>query len=320
MKIMILNFRNYKYMCLVSLVVGLVIVILFFEYFFIEENLVYAMKKFKLLSDDLFTKSQYKYNYGKKFNYHSFYSIDLEKTFYKNNNNSVTFLSNSSTYITPFSNMDILDFKSSFSTFRNNRVSSAISIVVDLKFNMTLNYLKNHIYYIDSKSVKEYIWPFLKNNLVYSNICESFSIGFENHGWLLIYDEVTNKYLIGICTHDNVFNICTEFGCGLESSTVLISDIDFSGLKRDQYLRRFILFEDMEINNILRDILNNNTLFVSFKNRSNMDMPVILEMINSNNFNYINKSGQFFMIAKNEGQLLKCCLDFKSLLNNYNVK
>lgn len=213
MKMISLNFRNYEYIGLLSLIVGLIIVILFFEYFFIEENFVYAMKKTKLISNELFLKGQHTaYNYVKKVDFNSFYFNDLLRI---RKNLNLTFFNLSNNSIAPFSNLDISNYKLSFSTFRNNRVLNEISFDIKVRFTMTLDYLKNHIYYIDNEFVKLHLLPILEKSEFYGNLCESFQIGLAKHGWLMVYDQLTNKYLIGICTHSPMFNSCQDIGCGL---------------------------------------------------------------------------------------------------------
>lgn len=77
----------------------------------------------------------------------------------------------------------------------------------------------------------------------------------------------------------------------LESITYLISDIDFKGVFLKQRMRTFLVFEDNLINQEILKILNNNNITTFFNNKNNLKMDTLLQMVNSNNFNFVNKEG-----------------------------
>ena len=318
-KIISLNFRNYKYIGLFLVMISLTIMALFYEYFFMEENIVYAMKKSKVILNEV---QSYKYSYIKKINYSNFF-LSHTAPFSENSYFSIirnTELIRKSKDFYPISSLDILNYKTSFSTFNMNRIPNSLPLIIDLRFNMDLQYLTNNIYFLDQRFVHEKLLPILKYSKIYGDFCDSFRPGLEAHHFLIIYDNLTQKWLIGVCTHSEFFKVCTLGNCGVESNTTLISSIDFTGAAKSQRLRTFIVFENEIINREITNIILNNSISTSFINKNNLYMDKILEMVNSNNFTYINNEDKILIVSNTKGDFLKCCLPFESLFNNYNKK
>lgn len=292
----------------ISLIVFVLFVSIIFEYFLIEEFTLYAMKKTKLfLGTDLL-----------HFNKGGLPEVVIKRlvNFSKSINNTTSLVHNTnllsshinSSWIS--SSKELLEYKAQFSTYVNSK-----NFINNGSTDITIDQLKNVVYYFESGIVKTHLWKFLPPE-IYNFMCGSFGEGFFRHGWFVVKDSLTDKFFIGICTHDDgVISVCKTFKCGRASFThEIMAGIDFAGKPETQYMRNFVVFENKDFNNMLLEYIKLN----SVENVDNiyLNYEKILQVLNSNEFTYVSNTGKFYFNSKDKGLLeLKCCLKLDTLSN-----